>query len=88
MSKSIWPYHPPATEVKEVCYVYLVYFSVCLVYVFQGEDIKSELVSLLDELPELYKGISGAISNLKNATQYYETFVHFLVPRFVFSLLF
>lgn len=47
--------------------------------------MKSELLSLLDELPEIYKGIAGAISNLKNATHYYETFVNFLVPRFVNS---
>jgi len=58
------------------------YQSVCKQMGIKGEDIKSELLSLLDELPELYKGISGAISNLKNATHYYETFVHFLVPSY------
>ena len=45
--------------------------------------MKSELLSLLDELPEIYKEIGVAISGLKNATQYYETFVNFLVPRYV-----
>lgn len=45
--------------------------------------MKSELLSLLDELPEIYKGIAVAISGLKNTTHFYETFVNFLVPRFV-----
>ena len=53
--------------------------------VIQGEDVKSELLSLLDELPEIYKEIAGAISNLKNTTHFYETFVNFLVPRFVLN---
>ena len=53
----------------------------------QGEDVKSELLSLLDELPEIYKEIAGAISNLKNTTHFYETFVNFLVPRFVFHII-
>lgn len=45
--------------------------------------MKSELLSLLDELPEIYKGIAAAISSLQNTTHYYETFVNFLVPRSV-----
>ena len=49
----------------------------------QGDNVKSELLSLLDELPEIYKGIAVAISDLKNTTHFYETFVNFLVPRFV-----
>lgn len=51
--------------------------------VVQGDNVKSELLSLLDELPEIYKGIATAISGLKNTTDFYETFVCFLVPRFV-----
>lgn len=50
--------------------------------------MKSELLRLLDELPEIYKSIAAAISNLKNATHYYETFVSFLVPRFVLYMYF
>lgn len=53
------------------------------VYLVQGDNVKSELLSLLDELPEIYKGIAVAISGLKNTTHFYETFVNFLVPRFV-----
>ena len=49
----------------------------------QGDNVKSELLSLLDELPEIYMGIAAAISGLKNTTHFYETFVNFLVPRFV-----
>ena len=45
--------------------------------------MKSELLSLLDELPEIYKEIASAISGLKSTTHFYETFVNFLVPRFV-----
>ena len=45
--------------------------------------MKSELLSLLDELPEIYKGIAAAVSSLKTTTHFYETFVNFLVPRFV-----
>lgn len=48
--------------------------------------MKSELLSLLDELPEIYKGVAAAISGLKNVTHYYETFVNFLVPRYVNSV--
>lgn len=51
--------------------------------VVQGDNVKSELLSLLDELPEIYKGIATAISGLKNTTDFYGTFVRFLVPRFV-----
>ena len=45
--------------------------------------MKTELLSLLNELPELYKGIVSSIGSLKNATHYYEAFVNFLVPRCV-----
>ena len=45
--------------------------------------MKTELLSLLNELPELYKGIVLSIGSLKNATHYYEAFVNFLVPRCV-----
>ncbi|KAJ7381249.1 CDK5 regulatory subunit associated protein 3 [Desmophyllum pertusum] len=58
------------------------YQSVCKQMSIKGDNVKSELLSLLDELPEIYKGIAGAISNLKNATHYYETFVNFLVPSY------
>lgn len=58
------------------------YQSVCKQMSIKGEDVKSELLSLLDELPEIYKSIAAAISNLKNATHYYETFVNFLVPSY------
>lgn len=58
------------------------YHSVCKQMGIKGENVKSELLSLLDELPEIYKGIAGAISNLKNTTHFYETFVNFLVPSY------
>ena len=45
--------------------------------------MKTELLSLLNELPELYEGIVSSIGSLKNATHYYEAFVNFLVPRCV-----
>ncbi|KAL9967230.1 hypothetical protein ACROYT_G025410 [Oculina patagonica] len=57
------------------------YQSVCKQMSIKGDNVKSELLSLLDELPEIYRGIAVAISGLKNATHYYETFVNFLVPR-------
>ncbi|XP_068756541.1 CDK5 regulatory subunit-associated protein 3-like isoform X2 [Montipora capricornis] len=56
------------------------YQSVCRQMGIKGENIKCELLSLLDELPDIYKSIAGAISDLKSATHYYETFVRFLVP--------
>lgn len=59
--------------------------SFVLINCFQGDEIKTELLSLLDELPLIYEGIGASISSLKNATHYYETFVNFLVPRCVAS---
>lgn len=58
------------------------YQSVCRQMGIKGENIKCELLSLLDELPDIYKSIAGAISDLKSATHYYETFVRFLVPSY------
>ncbi|PFX23211.1 CDK5 regulatory subunit-associated protein 3-like [Stylophora pistillata] len=58
------------------------YQSVCKQMGIKGDDVKTELMSLLNELPELYKGIVSSISNLKNAILYYEAFVNFLVPRY------
>ena len=61
------------------------FITTSFVVIMQGDVVKSELLSLLDELPEIYKGIATAISGLENVTQYYETFVNFLVPRYVNS---
>lgn len=57
--------------------------TIFIYLVVQGDNVKSELLSLLDELPEIYKGITAVVSSLKNTTHFYETFVNFLVPRFV-----
>ncbi|XP_067022124.1 CDK5 regulatory subunit-associated protein 3-like isoform X1 [Acropora muricata] len=56
------------------------YQTVCKQMGIKGENIKCELLSLLDELPQLHESIAKAVSNLKSATCYYETFVNFLVP--------
>ncbi|XP_020616313.1 CDK5 regulatory subunit-associated protein 3-like isoform X2 [Orbicella faveolata] len=58
------------------------YQSVCKQMSIKGDNVKSELLSLLDELPEIYKGITAAVSSLKNTTHFYETFVNFLVPSY------
>lgn len=58
------------------------YQSVCRQMGIKGDDVKTELLSLLNELPELYKGIVSSIGSLKNATHYYEAFVNFLVPSY------
>lgn len=58
------------------------YQSVCRQMGIKGDDVKTELLSLLNELPELYEGIVSSIGSLKNATHYYEAFVNFLVPSY------
>ena len=73
---------------KWVIYTYMytfiyIYMGNKIQFYFQGDDVKTELLSLLNELPELYKGIVSSIGSLKNATHYYEAFVNFLVPRCV-----
>ena len=47
----------------------------------QGENVKAELLNLLNDLPEIYEGISQATEGLAGAAHYYEAFVGFIVPR-------
>ena len=48
---------------------------------FQGENVKSELMNLLDDLPEIYENISMATKKLVDASNYYDAFVLFVAPR-------
>ena len=52
---------------------------------FQGENVKSELMNLLNDLPEIYENISMATKKLDDASNYYDAFVLFVAPRWGFS---
>ena len=51
----------------------------------QGENVKSELMNLLNDLPEIYENISMATKKLVDASNYYDAFVLFVAPRWGFS---
>ena len=43
--------------------------------------MKSELMNLLNDLPEIYENISMATKKLDDASNYYDAFVLFVAPR-------
>ena len=50
-------------------------------YFRQGDNVKQGLLSLVNELPELFDQISKKTCELEDAVAYYEAFVGFVVPK-------
>lgn len=47
----------------------------------QGENVKKELLELVDELPILFEKIAQETGNLKNCLKYYSVFVDFVLSK-------
>lgn len=47
----------------------------------QGSHVKSELLSLLKELPEVFDGVASTLIELKPAIDYYRDFITFTLGQ-------
>lgn len=47
----------------------------------QGEKIKTELAALVQDLPRDFEQIAAAAKDLKDAVEYYDDFVRFIMNK-------
>ncbi|XP_065053892.1 CDK5 regulatory subunit-associated protein 3-like [Rhopilema esculentum] len=57
------------------------YYYECKQMGVQGENIKSELLALVDELPVLFESIAEKTKTLEDSVAYYSEFVNFILSR-------
>ncbi|XP_001634485.2 CDK5 regulatory subunit-associated protein 3 [Nematostella vectensis] len=70
-------YTTNAAEYKEQ------YRKVCKKMGIKGESIKTELLHLLKELPDVYQTVSESTKDLQDTIQYYKVFIGFVAPSFI-----
>jgi hypothetical protein len=55
--------------------------TLCKQLGIQGQNIKSELVSLIAELPAIYSKVADSVKTLAHAVEFYTEFVNFIFGK-------